>query len=77
MWRYKEYGFDALRGLFDFVWIPRYKSTDDGMATGSLPDFACDLWQYTSNQRIPGVKGRVDMNIITGQGHDLAWFTEA
>ena len=72
--RYRSYGFDALRGLFDFIWMPRYKTSDDGMATGSLPDSECDLWQYTSNQRIPGVKGRVDMNIITGQGKDMAWF---
>ena len=72
--RYKDYGFDALRGLFDFIWIPRYKATDDGMATGTVPSFECDLWQYTSNQRIPGIKDRVDMNIITGTGKTLDWF---
>ena len=74
--RYKQYGFDGLRSLFDFVWIPRYKTTDDGMATGSLPDHDCDLWQYTSNQRIPGITGRVDMNIITGKGKTLEWFLD-
>lgn len=73
--RYKEYGFDSLRSLFDFTWIPRYKSTDDGMATGTEPDFTCDLWQFTSNQRIPGIKGRVDMNIVTGKGKGREWFT--
>lgn len=73
--RYKGYGFDKLRSLFDFTWIPRYKTPDDGMATGTEPDFVCDLWQYTSNQRIPGINGRVDMNIITGKGRDLKWFT--
>ena len=72
--RYKDYGFDGLRGLFDFTWIPRYKTPDDGMATGSLPDHDCDLWQYTSNQRIPGIKDRVDMNIVTGKGKSRDWF---
>ena len=72
--RYRQYKFDALRDLFDFLWIPRYKTSDDGMATGSLPDNACDLWQYTSNQRIPGIEGRVDMNIITGTGKSREWF---
>lgn len=74
--RYMEYGFDALRGLFDFVWIPRYKSSDDGMATGTVPSYNCDLWQFTSNARIPGIGGRVDMDIITGDGHDLEWFLD-
>lgn len=73
--RYKEYGFVALRNLFDFKWIPRYKTPDDGMATGKEPDFECDLWQYTSNQRIPGISGRVDMNIVTGKGKSRDWFT--
>ena len=73
--RYKQYKFDGLRELFDFIWIPRYKSSDDGMATGTAPSYACDLWQYTSNQRIPGISGRVDMNIITGTGRSLEWFT--
>lgn len=74
--RYKEYGFDSLRGLFDFTWIPRYKATDDGMATGTEPSYECDLWQYTSNQRIPGINGRVDMNIITGKGKSIDWFLD-
>ncbi|MBQ7214325.1 MAG: peptidoglycan-binding protein [Bacteroidales bacterium] len=74
--RYKEYGFGSLRSLFDFIWIPRYKSTDDGMATGTVPSFECDLWQYSSNGVVPGINGRVDMNIITGTGHDLKWFLE-
>lgn len=74
--RYKGYGFDKLKSLFDFSWIPRYKTPDDGMATGTEPDFDCDLWQYTSNQRIPGINGNVDMNIITGKGKSREWFLE-
>lgn len=72
--RYKEYKFDTLRSLFDFVWIPRYKTPDDGMATGTMPSYACDLWQYTSDQRIAGISGRVDMDIITGTGKSREWF---
>lgn len=72
--RYKQYKFDELRDLFDFIWIPRYKTPDDGMATGTIPSFECDLWQYTSNQRIAGISGRVDMNIITGTGKSREWF---
>ena len=43
------------------------------MATGTMPNFECDVWQYTSNQRIAGIDGRVDMNIITGTGKTLKW----
>lgn len=71
---YATYRFDELRDLFDFVWIPRYKKDDDGLPTGTLPKYPCDLWQYSSNGRINGINGRVDKNIITGQGKDLAWF---
>lgn len=71
--RYNEYGFSKLRSLFGFIWIPRYKTPDDGMATGTMPNFECDVWQYTSNQRIAGINGRVDMNIITGTGKTLKW----
>jgi len=71
---YATYRFDELRDLFDFVWIPRYKKDDDGLPTGTIPKYACDLWQYTSNGRIDGINGRVDKNVITGQGKSLAWF---
>lgn len=72
--RYDDYGFDDLRHLFDFVWIPRY-GKDDGTLEGSKkPKYACDLWQYTSEGRIDGIERHVDLNIITGQGHDLEWF---
>ena len=72
--RYKEYGFDDLRHLFDFVWIPRYAGNDIGEPTGKKPDYACDLWQYTENGRIPGINGTVDKNLITGTGKNLSWF---
>lgn len=64
---YDKYGYDSLRECFDFTWIPRYGTT--------LPAHRCDLWQYTSTGRVDGISGNVDLNKITGHGHDLAWFT--
>lgn len=64
---YDSYGYDSLREAFDFTWIPRYGTT--------LPAHRCDLWQYTSTGRVNGISGNVDLNKITGQGHDLQWFT--
>lgn len=72
--RYKEYKFDELRSLFDFVWIPRYAGTDIGQPTGKKPDFECDMWQYTEKGKIDGIKTNVDKNLITGTGKSLAWF---
>lgn len=63
---YKDYGFDGLRDLFDFVWIPRYGS--------KAPDYKCDLWQYTSTGSVDGISGNVDLDRITGDGHTLEWF---
>lgn len=63
----KPYRFDTLRGLFDFVWIPKYSAV--------RPAFPCDLWQYTSDGAVGGIDARVDLSRITGDGHDLEWFT--
>lgn len=72
--RYKDYGYDSLRSLFDFTWIPRY-GKNDGTIEGSIkPVYECDMWQYTSTGRIIGISGNVDMNIITGTRKTLAWF---
>ena len=71
--RYREYRFDELRDLFDFVWIPRYASPDLGKPTGKYPDFNCDLWQYTEKGTIAGIQGAVDMNMVTGTGKSLRW----
>ncbi|MBQ8108780.1 MAG: N-acetylmuramoyl-L-alanine amidase, partial [Clostridia bacterium] len=65
---YADYGFDAVRDRFDFVWIPRYGQTP--------PAHPCDLWQYTSDGSVAGIDRGVDLNRITGEGHGLAWFTE-
>ena len=71
---YKDYGYDSLRSLFDFTWIPRYGS-NNGTIEGSIkPSYVCDLWQYSSTAKINGIRGNVDINVITGDGHDLNWF---
>lgn len=64
--RYDNYNFDALRGLFDFVWIPRYGSNDGTVEGSKRPAYACDLWQYTSKGTLPGIKGDVDLNMLVG-----------
>lgn len=71
---YKDYQYDSLRDSFDFTWIPRYGSNDGTISGSTKPSYKCDLWQYTSMGKIDGIKGKVDMNTITGEGHDLKWF---
>jgi len=72
--RYKDYGYDSLRSLFDFTWIPRYGKNDGTLAGSTKPNYACDMWQYTSVGKIDGISGNVDLNVITGSGKNLAWF---
>lgn len=71
---YSKYEFESVRSEFDFIWIPRYGSNDGTVAGSKKPNYKCDLWQYTSRGKIDGIKGNTDMNIITGDGHDLKWF---
>jgi GH25 family lysozyme M1 (1,4-beta-N-acetylmuramidase) len=69
----------------DFVWIPRYNS-NIGARTPAMyePDHACDMWQYSSTARIPGISGNVDINTLTDtdgdkltkkSNFDLKWLT--
>lgn len=55
----------------DFVWIPRYGSNSG--QPEKEPDYPCDLWQYTSNGLLGGVKGRVDLNKLMDETR-MAWF---
>jgi uncharacterized protein YjdB len=50
----------------DFIWIPRYNIPNNGaVAVGAKkPDHPCDLWQYSSSARIPGVGGYVDVSTL-------------
>ena len=65
---YTKYKYADIRNQMDFTWIPRYGSTK--------PEYPCDLWQYTSTGTVAGISGNVDLNKITGEGHNLAWFTD-
>ena len=71
---YQKYGYDTLRSLFDFTWIPRYGKNNGTIEGSTKPKFDCDLWQYTSTGKVAGISGNVDVNIITGTGKTLAWF---
>lgn len=69
---YREYALDYAH--YDYVWIPRY-GKNDGTIEGSIkPDFPCDIWQYTSHGRLPGINGDVDMDVLMGT-KPLSYFT--
>lgn len=72
--RYKQYQFDTLQNLFDFIWIPSYGSNNGTIEGSKKPSYFCDLWQYTSTGKISGIKGNVDMNIIINKDKDIKWF---
>ena len=71
---YKDYNYASIQNLFDFTWIPRYGKNLGTIESSMKPAYFCDLWQYTSTGKIAGISGNVDINIITGDGHDLIWF---
>lgn len=53
-------------------WIPTY-GVNDGKAH-TPPSHPCDLWQFTSAGRVPGISGNVDCNALNGD-RDLDSFT--
>lgn len=59
---YERWGLDYSR--YVYIWIPRY-GADDGKPH-TQPEYACDLWQYTSNGRVDFVSDDVDLNQLTG-----------
>lgn len=58
---------------FDFIWIPRYGKNTGYVDTNYKPKYSCDMWQYTSNGSIAGIKGRVDLNFLMGN-KTLDWY---
>lgn len=74
--RYNQYKYNTLQNLFDFTWIPCYGSNNGTLEGARKPKHFCDLWQYTSKGRVEGVKGNMDLNVITGEGHNLIWFLQ-
>ena len=72
--RYNGYGYNNLKDLFDFTWIPRYGANDGTIAGATKPAYDCDLWQYTSTGKIAGISGNVDKNITMKENRDIKWF---
>lgn len=72
--KYTTYNFASIRNLFDFVWIPRYGKNDGTVENSTMPNYPCDLWQYTSRGKVSWIDGYVDMNRLTGTGKSLSWF---
>lgn len=69
---YKSFALDY--GRYDYVWIPRYGKNDGTKAGSKRPDFPCDVWQYTSKGRLPGISGDVDLDMLIGD-KPLEYFT--
>jgi uncharacterized protein YjdB len=77
---YKQLGLNVETDLSndatpDFIWIPRYGSNTGTVdASPSIPDFPCDLWQFSSSGYLPGISGKVDMNTL--YDHDMVALTD-
>lgn len=61
---YSKYASVAKQSWVKFVWIPTY-GVNDGLAH-SKPAHYCDLWQFTSAGRVPGISGNCDCNALAG-----------
>lgn len=64
---YKRWAFDYEH--FAYVWIPGYGDKNK-------PPMPCDMWQYTSKGRLPGISDNVDLNKLMGT-KPLSFFTDA
>jgi GH25 family lysozyme M1 (1,4-beta-N-acetylmuramidase) len=67
---YKSWKLDYNK--YAYVWIPRY-GTNSGQPE-TKPSYPCDLWQYTSNGKVVGIKSRTDLSILMGT-KPLDYFT--
>jgi GH25 family lysozyme M1 (1,4-beta-N-acetylmuramidase) len=68
---YQPWDLDKVK--VDFKWFPRYGANDGKQH--EKPDYACELWQYTSSGSVAGVKGNIDLNVLVGE-RKLDWFTD-
>ncbi len=59
----------------DFVWIPRYGTNDGTIQWNRMPNYSCDIWQYTSLGIVPGISGYVDMNKLMLDGPNFRGYT--
>ena len=69
---YGQYASVASQPWVKWVWIPTY-GANDGKAH-MAPRHYCDVWQFTSAGRVPGISGNVDCNALNGK-RDLTSFT--
>ena len=73
--KYKWAG--AAIGMCDIMWIPHWGKNDGNVPADQYkPDHPHDLWQYTSEGALAGVKGEVDLNQLAG-GRTLDFFIGA
>ncbi|WP_125767324.1 phage tail spike protein [Lapidilactobacillus wuchangensis] len=57
---YSSFNLDVSRA--GAVWLPTYGANDGNIPTNYKPNFAYDLWQYTSVGKVSGINANVDMN---------------
>ena len=69
---YKSWALDY--GRYAYVWIPRYGKNTGTIEGSTKPNYPCDLWQYTSKGRLPGIDGVVDLSTLNGD-KPLSFFT--
>ena len=70
--KYKEYAMNYSR--YAYIWIPRYGRNDGTVESSIFPDHPCDLWQFTSRGKAPGINTNVDLDILTGT-KPMSFFT--
>jgi len=55
-------------------WIPRYGANDGNPDMNHRPTEPWLFWQYTSNQEVDGISGKVDASLFAGSAEELkAW----
>ena len=69
---YGQYASVVSQPWVKWTWIPTY-GVNDGYAH-TPPSHYCDLWQFTSVGRVPGIAGNTDCNALNGK-RNLASFT--
>lgn len=54
---------DFSNKYFDMTKLDRYDLWYAWWSVANQPDMKCGIWQYTSDGKVDGIQGRVDMNI--------------
>lgn len=75
IYTYKNFWSSRMAGTSQFTAYPlwlAYYNEELGSLVGNWPDWA--IWQYTSSGSVPGISGRIDMNVFNGTQADLAAF---